>query len=160
MTDEPSSKDMLDHVGRYFALHSAQRMSLFNFFIVVSGTLGAAVAASLRLPKLFNLLGIAVGVLLAAISFVFWKLDQRSAFLVKHAEDAIKELEKEFPVAAARVFLRERELTDSAIKAARTPWIRMWTYGRAFRVVFWSMGATGVLGAILAWAQYRGWWML
>ena len=158
--NEPSAKDMLDHAERYFALHAAQRMSLFSFFVVVAGTLGAAIAASLQLPKLLNLLGVGVGVLLAVTAFVFWKLDQRSAFLVKHAEDSLRQLEDSLPISAARLFSLEPERSREAIRTAPTPFLRMWTYGSAFRLMFWSMGLTGIIGAVLAWGRYAGWWTL
>ena len=74
-----------------FDLHAHQRMSLFNYFLIASGSVAAGLAASLQRSGLFQILGTGLGALLILISFVFWKLDQRTAFLVKHAEEALTE---------------------------------------------------------------------
>ena len=42
---------------------------------------------------MLRVVGIALGIFLAAVAFTFWKLDQRTAFLIKHAEQALQEAE-------------------------------------------------------------------
>jgi hypothetical protein len=107
MTDTaPSAKDMLEHAWRYFSLHAQQRLSLFNYFLLASGSVVAGLAACLQRSGLFQILGTGLGALLVLISFVFWKLDQRSAFLVKHAEEALTELESTFQNPAVRLVYR------------------------------------------------------
>jgi hypothetical protein len=80
---------------------------------------------------------------------VFWKLDQRVAFLIKHAEAALAEIERTLPEQSARLFLSEPDHTSKARVAAGW-WTRHWTYGRAFRLFFWIMGLSGVGGAALS----------
>jgi hypothetical protein len=103
----PPAKDMLEHAWRYFAIHAQQRLSLFNYFLLASGSVAAGLAACLQRSGLFQVLGTALGALLTLISFIFWKLDQRSSFLVKHAEDALAELESTFPNSLAKLVYRE-----------------------------------------------------
>jgi len=144
-----SGQDMLEHAWRYFALHAEQRMSVFNFFLVLSGLVAAGLAASLQRDRSFQLFGVALGFLLALISFVFWKLDQRTGFLITHAEDAIMQLERQFfTVTAARLIGSERECRATATSGAVIT--RMWTYRSAFRLAFAVMGLVGFGGAILS----------
>lgn len=150
----PSLKDMLEHAWRYFALHATQRISLFNFFVVISASLSAGLATCLQKGGVFQLVGAGLGGLLALISFLFWKLDQRTAFLIKHAERAITDLEADLPSRSAHLLSKEPEVSADRTKGF---WIRrMWTYGAAFRLMFLVMGTVGTIGAALALARYRG----
>jgi hypothetical protein len=150
--DTPSLKDMLEHAWRYFELHALQRISLFNFFVVISVSVSAGLAACIQKGGLFHLVGAALGAVLVLVSFVFWKLDQRTAFLVKHAERAIADLEAGLSVPSARLLSSEPE----AFAPQRTGFCitRMWTYGAAFRLVFCVMGGVGVVGGLLAVVRY------
>jgi len=151
-----SDRDMLEHAWRYFALHAGQRMSIFNFFLVLSGLVAAGLATCLQRDKPFQLLGTVLGFLLALVSFTFWKLDQRTSFFIKHAEGAIAELEESFPLAAARLISRERHRTDAAVSSSFVL-IRMWTYGSAFRLIFVVMGIVGLGGAAWSLCRYVDW---
>ena len=146
---------MVEHAWRYFALHSTQRMSLFNFFLVVSASLSAALAASLQGAGIYHALGVALGGLLAVVSLVFWKLDQRTRFLVKHAEAALSELEAGMAIPAARLVSNEPSKTDAAKEGFVL--FRMWTYNTAFRVVFVIMGVFGVIGGGISLCKYVAW---
>jgi hypothetical protein len=149
---KPSLPDLLEHAWRYFALHANQRISLFNFFVVISGSISAGLAASLQKGGSFHLLSFGLGMLLAFISFLFWKLDQRTAFLVKHAERAITTIEAGLPLPSAHVLSNE---PAAAAPERRGFWpLQMWTYGTAFRAMFLTMGLVGVGGGILALVLY------
>jgi len=152
---DPSVKDVLEHAWRYFALHANQRILLFNFFVVISASVSAGLAACLQKGGVFQLVGGGLGMLLVLISFIFWKLDQRTAFLVKHGERAITDLEAALPFPAAHLLSSEPEVSAPR---RRGFWpLRMWTYGTAFRVMFAAMGLVGVLGGALAFSRYLGW---
>jgi len=153
---QPTTADMLEHAWRYFALHAGQRMSLFNFFLVVSGSIAVGLAAALQRGGLFLLAGVGLGCLLGFFSFIFWKLDQRTAFLVKHGEAGIIELEQLLPNTAARLLCHEPVRT-AGVKKIGLPLRRMWTYGTTFRVVFAVMGSVGIVGAALCCFKWSGW---
>ncbi|MDQ9948389.1 hypothetical protein RFW85_03420 [Acinetobacter sp. 12966] len=89
------NKTLLDHAWKYFEIHSDQRIKLFNFYLVIIAASGSALAYILQ-NKSQNLLGIFLGLFLVFVSFIFWKLDQRTAFLVKQAEKILSNLEKEY----------------------------------------------------------------
>jgi hypothetical protein len=141
---EPSPSEMLEHAWRYFDLHAGQRISLFNFSLVVEGTMGAGLAACLLGSALLNASGVALGALMGFVSFIFWKLDQRTSFLIKHAEDAMGQIEETLPIAAARIVSREASLS-----AQRTGSGSMWTYSEVLRLGFLVMGAVGGSGALV-----------
>jgi len=147
---------MREHSWRYFELHAGQRITVFNYFLFASGATAAGLAATLQGTARFSSLGIALGVLLMLVSFIFWKLDQRVSFLIKHAEQALAETEQAFSAKEACLFLFEPKVTTESSDAANW-WSRQWTYGRAFRFVFVVMGLFGVCGAGLSAAKFAGW---
>jgi hypothetical protein len=140
-----SSKDELDHAWRYFELHAGQRMSMFHYFLIVFGLAAAGLAGCLRASGALTLVGAVLSLVLVVISYTFYKLDQRTAFLIKHVEALMQELENTIPGHTIRVFASESESTASA-RAMRN----LWTYGFAFRFVFIVSGCVGMLGAVLA----------
>ena len=70
-------QEVLTHAWRYCELHAAQRLSLFSFFLVVSGVVIARLAARVQLSGFTfrRLIGTGLGWLLAVVTFTFWKLD-------------------------------------------------------------------------------------
>jgi len=129
-------------------------MLLFNFFLVLSGFVAAGLAACLPRSGPYQLFGVALGFLLTLVSFVFWKLDQRTSFLIKHAEGAIAELEVAFPIAASRLISREEDCTAADV-SSKSILLRMWTYGFAFRFAFRVMGFVGFAGGIWCLVRYE-----
>lgn len=62
----------------YFSLHATQRITVFNYFVVFAGILSTGLAATIRAPNRLAFVGIALRLLLSFLSFLFWKLDQRT----------------------------------------------------------------------------------
>ena len=79
----------LDHAWRYFALHAQQRISVFNFFIVLSGIVATGIGAGFQAGKPMAPVVAILGALLTLFSFVFYRLDRRGSELVKLAEAAL-----------------------------------------------------------------------
>lgn len=144
-----------EHAWRYFDLHAQQRMTVFNFFLFLVGLIGAGIATSAQATKDLSFLGCFLGLLLAFVSFIFWKLDQRVSFLMKRAEIAMASLETHLPGEVARLFSGEPNLTAEAC-ASGGPWSRQWTYGRSFRVTFCSTGVFGLLAAMVSGLRLAG----
>ena len=94
MTDDKTHDEALgwtlrDHrnaTWEYFKVHAQQRMSLFNFFVVFSSLATTCLVATFREETRAHMLGVGLGILLMVVSFIFWKLDERVRFLIKHAE--------------------------------------------------------------------------
>jgi hypothetical protein len=147
----------LEHAWRYFALHAGQRMSMFNYFLILFGLVSAGLAGCLRADDLLRTAGIAMGLCLAVVAFTFWKLDQRTAFLIKLAEAALHEAEElALSADAARLFRREPSETENA-QSIKHPLARVWTYGSSFRLVFCLAALVGFVGAGLSLALCLGW---
>lgn len=136
-----------DHAWRYFEVHAGQRMMMFNFFIVLSSLITAGIGSTLQGPPRFAILGALLGLMLILLSFVFWKLDQRAAFLVKHSEAASNEIELQLLPPAARLFSSEpASFRDATVgKGIIAPW----TFGRSLRIAFAGMAVVGVVTTLI-----------
>lgn len=143
-----------DHAWRFFELHANQRMMVFNFFLILVGLLVAGIAATLQGSARFSALGIALGALLVPLSYLFWKLDQRVSFLIKHAERIQVLTENELMPEPLRILTSE-PAQFSAEQEGKT-WTRPMTFGASFRTVFILTAAIGVASASICWARYAG----
>lgn len=132
-----NNEKALEHAWGYFQLHASQRVTVFNYFVVFSGLLVTGMAAAVQTSSRLALVGVVLGLLLCGLSFVFFKLDQRVSFLIKNSECVIKKLEP----SSASLFNDEVTQTANAQRQG------LWTYGRAFRTMFWTMGLIGLFGA-------------
>lgn len=136
----------LDYAFQYFSLHAQQRMTVFNFFLLLSGALAGGIGASLTGEEPFALSGLFLSALLMLLSLVFYKLDRRTSFLIKHAEAALKEGEE--------IIVPESRLVGSETTAFEN-WqesnsfvTRGWSYGYCFAVVFVGSSIVGFVGLI------------
>lgn len=139
--------EAIEHAWRYFQLHAGQRITVFNYFIVFSGLILTGLASTIQASPRLSSVGIILGLLLSFLSFVFWKLDQRTSFLIKHAEDLIKTIEP----AAATLFLGEAARTEDAKKEKG-----LWTYGKVFRTIFLVLGLVGISGSVASGLRWSG----
>lgn len=152
----PSSQSAIDHSWRYFELHANQRLTVFNFFVLFSGILTAGLAATLQGSERLALVGVAVGTLLCLLSWIFWKLDQRVSFLIKHAERSIGFIERGSLPKEAQLFSDEAAEFSKHLQSCSS-WRSPWTYGRCLRVVFVVMAGVGGFGSLLALFRFLGW---
>lgn len=148
----------LDHAWRYFALHAQQRISVFNFFVVLSGILATGIGAGLQAGKSMALVTAILGTLLALFSYVFYRLDERGSELVKMAEDALVASEDKGVPLYAQIVAEEGKR-----RISNAPKPRTWTFGRSFRLMFWVMAfrassrpyALSIAGRHRASSKYR-----
>jgi len=56
----------------YFELHANQRLTTFNFYVVISSLVTTGLLATFEKQYRTPYLGIGLGVLLTLLSFVFW----------------------------------------------------------------------------------------
>ncbi|PIO97276.1 hypothetical protein [Pleomorphomonas carboxyditropha] len=141
-----SNEAIANHVWKYFEIHASQRLTVFNFFSAFSGLIIAGIGAVGQASLNYAVVGIALGAILVVVSFVFWKLDQRSAFLVKHAEEALKVLEGEM-TADLKLFTSEPVRRSVANNDAN--WlIQPWTFGKSFRCLFLLTAICGLAALV------------
>ncbi len=145
MNDAVKFERSLEHAWRYFELHAQQRMTVFNFFIAISGLVAAGVGLGLQQGGKFIVLASLLGCFLILVSFIFWKLDQRVSVLIKQAESALIYLEGVGVVPEACIFTKEPSCSKGRWFSS------VWTYGKCFR---WSFAFVAVTGFILAIVPY------
>ncbi|WP_342148089.1 hypothetical protein [Methylorubrum sp. SB2] len=152
----PADK-VLEHLWRYFALHAQQRISVFNFFVVLSGVISAAIGGALQVGGPLNFVVVILGLLLPLLSFVFWRLDQRNSDLIKIAERALRRGEEAHLPIYARIFVRESLAGTSAAATEDRITQTRWTFRMSFRLIFVVMGIAGTLAsafAVYRWVSY------
>lgn len=149
---ETRAKELREYAWKYFDLHANQRMSVFNFFLILAGLLAASYVNSLtaEVPN-YGVCAIVANMLLC-VAFIFWRLDQRTAFLIKNAEKALMEAEKAISSEVRepgvdQLFRYEDGRTKELTKHW---WSNHLTYGACLRGVFFGFGLAGVLGGVAA----------
>lgn len=148
----PNDKAM-EHLWRFFALHAQQRVSVFNFFVVLAGVISAAIGGALQAGRPLNVVVIALGLLLPLLSFVFWRLDQRNSDLIKISERALRSGEMACLPDYARIFVREATAGTTNAFAGDSVVQTSWTFRKSFRFIFFFMGLAGTLAS--GFAVYR-----
>lgn len=132
-------------------------MKLFNFFLILSGLLLGAlpgVRAMAPRSKTVSLLPL----LLVLVSFIFWRLDERTRRLIRNAEAALKFLDTEWSVAPLddgsphflQIFERDEHLRA---KVPRRWWKRFvpFSYTANFRITYTMVGGMGGVLAFWIW---------
>lgn len=147
----------------YFAIHATQRLTTFNFYLVLSALLITGALTAFKTDFMRPVVGAGLGLVLSFLSFIFYKLDERNRELVGIGEQALKLLEKELITDLAnnkephvlQLFLREQFQTDT-LKEKRfcCIWSSHFSYSDCFRWVFITFGSGGVIIAAHALVQY------
>lgn len=85
------NSDLLDYAWKWFEYHAKQRISMFNYFLIVSGILANAYVHILS----SDCFGLAAALAFAGAltGAAFFVLDLRNARLVYLAEDVLRKLE-------------------------------------------------------------------
>lgn len=121
---------------------------MVNYYIVLAALSLTGIAGTLQAPPRFASIGAVLGLLLILLSFVFWKIDQRCAFLVKHAEAVHKLAETALLPEQARLFANEPEVHD-AVSRASPRHHKPWTIGTSLRLAFAVMAIAGFGASLL-----------
>ena len=158
---------LLEYSWNYFHFHAAQRISVFNFFVVLAGLMLGGLFSTFHQDFKMPALGSVLGFGLSFVSFVFWKLDGRAKFLIKNAEASLADLESRFQTAGGAnkphvtqlikwESTKTRELRDSQ----KRWWPRsQYSYSQSFNLLFLVvglMGAAGGIPSLIAWVSSRG----
>lgn len=128
-----TDREWFDLAWKYFQQHSQQRMLHFNYFIVFSTILTSGLIATFQNNFSFFYIRLLIGSVQAFLSFFFAKLDERTNFLIKHAENVIKsyELNCAFPL-----FIKEETFTSIKVGAKGVWGISMMTHGQLYRIAY------------------------
>ena len=142
----------------YFQMHSTQRLTTFNFYIVISSVIVTALFSTFQKDYRVPYLGILLGLLLSFFSFIFWKVDTRNKQLIKGAEDALKFFESTAELEdnnnephVAKIFQHEEYVTGKRKEQkSMLPWKKHYSYSNSFNRVFLAFAAIGLISAAIA----------
>lgn len=112
MENEIKTK-ILDMAWDYFKLLAQQRVTHFNLFIVFMGAISTVFATQIYVDYRGNIIACALATIQIFICFVFYKIDVRNKFLIKHTEKIIKEIEKDYDENTPRIFIMEEQSTEA-----------------------------------------------
>jgi hypothetical protein len=151
-------KDARTYAWSYFALHADQRMKLFNFFLLLSGLILGAFPPVRNMAPTSKLVGFFPAFLVLA-AFIFWRLDERTRFLIKNAEAALKLLDKHWSIQLSddktphfvRLFDRDEYLTADMKSKWWVKCLIPVSYTDNFRLVFLMVGCVGTFLAAWVW---------
>ncbi len=156
-------KDLRDYAWKYFSLHADQRIKTFNFYVILATFAVGGMLTAVKDSAPPWAIAI-VGAILAALSFVFWKLDVRNKELVNHGEAALKRLEQESGYEdensephVFNILIKEEHNTDTKKSEAKGDWPKCYmTYSDCFFAVFRLFGFGGaIVFAIAIYFQIR-----
>ena len=140
----------------YFSMHASQRITIFNFYIILSSLTATSYFASFKSDSSLPAARPLLAILLCVFAFIFWKLDQRNKLLIKNAERALKHFEETAKGEdVAKVFIQEEaETKKKKVKGRRALffWNQHLSYSDCFNLVFLLFFLCGVIG--LAYSYY------
>jgi hypothetical protein len=133
-------KDAREYAWNWFALHAAQRMQTFNFFLVVTGFLVAAYASLLDKN---HAAAMVIAMLEAWLAIWFNRIDIRSRELVKAGERAL---------AAIEVALAKSTSIDHLIIVSQVENVGPGSssYRRVIAIIKWTIFWVSLVGACYA----------
>lgn len=159
MTDNILQKQAWD----YFQMHASQRLTTFNFYLVISSLITTTLFSTFQKDYQFYCIRVIPGLLLIFVSFVFWKLDIRNKELIEIAEASLKFFEANNQIKdsgnrphIAKVFSREEYETNRKRinKRKFSFWENHFSYSDCFNLVFICFGIVGILGTIIAFKSF------
>jgi len=133
-------KVSLENAWRFFHLHAQQRMTVFNFYLIITGLVSAGLSACVIQMEKLSLAAGVLGLFLSFVSFIFWKLDQRVSLMIKASEKSIVDIENQLALPIECIFTEDSGSLNKSYFFVRSPW----TYGRCFRLSFFVVGMVGI----------------
>lgn len=148
---EDNANQLQKRAWDYFAMHAGQRLSVFNFYVILSSLTMTTYFASFKADSNLAAARPALALLLCIFAFIFWKLDQRTKFLIKTAEAALRYFEEQDDVdEVAKVFSREESASRSQRESGpqrMLPWRLNLSYSHCLNtlfLIFFVIGLTGL----------------
>lgn len=140
MNNEQATKAALELASNWFNVHSDQRIRLMNLYVILLVGFLAVVGAEKFFQEPYMML--ISGIVFAMITFIFKRLDMRTAQLVKIAEVSINEIEEKIGTISE---LKKGRLILATDSADGIP-----TYRQSFNLLFFTGGFLGVATSLWA----------
>jgi hypothetical protein len=87
--DKTAEQTALEYGFKWFEFHAQQRITTFNFYLIIYSGLAAAV--SFLLKEKFQLGSIFISLILIVVSVLFWQLDVRNRQLIGIGESILSD---------------------------------------------------------------------
>ncbi len=150
-----SDKDWLDLSFKHFLQHAQQRVQHFNYFIIFSSILTTATIATFQSNFQAHYLGIGLGIIQIFLSFVFSKLDDRNRFLIKHAENVIKNIEQDYVKANSQCYSLFTSEEIETVKEkdkniGRHFFVRPMSHKKSYNLIYSAFGLIGLTAIIIS----------
>jgi len=152
MSDDKNNHEYLrQYIWNYFQVHASQRLTTFNFYILISTVIATGFLIIIRDMLILALI---LSIILIFLSFIFWKLDTRNKQLITNAEDGLKYLEskdeindKEDTPHILNIFSYE-EMQTQQLRTKKSIWLwnRVFTYSTCFNMIFIAFAILGLFG--------------
>lgn len=142
---------------KYFEHHGNQRLVHINYFSVLSSAILLAQYSALSLTKEYFYVSLILGIVECVIAFVFWKIDERTVFFIKHVEGAIKALESRYQFSederyndVFKVFINEEQKTKQIRVVKTLSFKRQISHRKAYRILLISFSIIAIIGSAIA----------
>jgi hypothetical protein len=150
MTDVPDAKSKAEdaareHAWNWFQYHAGQRQAVFRFYVLMAGAISTAYLTTVSTQTgSLQADSYLFGLLLAVLSFLFWRLDVRSVALIKLAEGYIA-LE-ETRLARLLGDVDDILFVSKADNRSQVPYLYRFTYSfrQIYQFVFAVVGLIGI----------------
>lgn len=162
MTEE--EKILREQSWSYFALVAQQRLTVINFYFLIATGLSVGMMALFKDSQTLNPISIGVlGILLIALSLIFWLWDRRNKEFVDNAVNVLKKYAKKDISNNIRLSF---PLTEPEIVEPKFASLRFYpNFSSCLRYLYFLFSAIGVIGIIFS--IYKGkndivfwWWIL
>ena len=146
-----TESEVLNLAWSYFSLLAQQRLTYFNFFIVLMGVISTALVTSFQEKLDVHVVGIGLGLIEAFLCFTFWKIDERNKYLTKHMENVIKYIEHGYKCEEIKIFTTE-EIMTAQLRNVQNNHIftKQLSHSQLHKMFYIVFSTIGILGAIVS----------
>jgi hypothetical protein len=160
--DDDKIRIEFDYAWGWFQYHAAQRLTAFNFFLVIVGFLLVGFAQAIDHD--WSCFGFGIGLLGLLVAVGFLALDVRNDELVIRGENALRAVERRIDVRLADRDRDRPELEKAFGKGRLGKWLAPWWSGRPglfthrlwLRSIIAGVGFFFLAGAVWAFLDYPG----
>ena len=164
--NSPEADPGLDHAWNWFQYHAAQRLTAFNFFLVLVGFLLVTYAQAVHYG--WTQVGCAIGILGALVALAFWALDVRNEELILCGWTALSTMSDQ---ASADIVTGSDNRTHLKAALGRSPLgvglfglgmngqsrrVKLFRHRTWLRLIMGSVGIAFVVGAVWSFEGFPG----
>lgn len=124
----------------YFNLQSQQRLQMINFYVTIEVVLIGAFFTTINIFKDMRWISYVVCTAILLTSFIFWRLDVRTRYLIRWCNECILNMEKCY----GNIYPDDFQLLHHSLKSNSRLKLKD-TYTKCFLCYYFSVGGFAVL---------------